>query len=77
MSLYLGFGLELPMLSGGLHSLRSGRLQAVLLRSTVTRPADVFRFVEAQRIAYRVVTLREEHDLLLVREGSFLDTLLK
>ena len=77
VSLFLGYGLELKMLSGGLEWLRAGRLQAVLLRSTVTAPAEVFHFVAELQLAYRVVTLRAGHDLLLVRRGSFLDTLLR
>lgn len=76
VSMYLGNGLELKALHGALKSLRTGRLQGVLVRSTETE-VEVFRkFVEEHQLPYRIVTLRVDHDLLFVLSGSFLDLLL-
>jgi len=77
VSLYLGFNLELEALRGALRWLEAGRVQGVLVRSTTTEVKLFHSFVEEHQLPYRVVTLRTDHDLLLVLFGSYLDMALQ
>lgn len=77
ISVFLGFGLELSVTRGALGALKAGKVQGLLLRTTATSLADIYRIVEEQQLPYRVVTLRSEHDTLLARLDSYLDRALQ